>query len=327
MKMSQYVFQVILFLGLSTSWLIAGGSDASLAFRFKGIEDYRETRIQRYMESLGTKNQGEIIFLLLEELKPKSKAELILKWRSDGQREEFSKVPLVEQLPVDELITATGGVTSLGVFFSRIPVGAGDLEIEVVGFNTQARFSVRVLPGRMSAVVHAWDRFGKRALDSKIIGSLQDQIRLKLYPFQSFIEQVVAKPVPPKEGKILVNLTYPKNEISPINFAGARLKNEVGEFEALKIQPKKEEALRDKCSRVEIFFEVPSESNDACFDLILELDDPSAGRDLSHGKNLLCWGRTQPRRAMIGHLNLKRTFGAHYQIHAVNKLDNPCSIE
>ena len=141
------------------------------------------------------------------------------------------------------------------------------------------------------------------------------------------IEQVVAKPVPPNESKILVNLTVSNNEAGSVIVQGARLKNSIGEFEALRIQPKDVSSAKKKCLDVEIFFEVPAESNESCFDLILEIYHTQTGRDLSHGKDLLCWGRTKPRTAMIGYLNLKRTFGSHYQINTASKLDDFCAVD
>jgi len=300
----------------------------SFAFRFEGIDHYRETRFQRYMESLGQNNQGEIAVLMIEELKPHARDFLKIEWKLDEKHQETTRVPLVETIPLDELTQASGAASFMGVYFLRIPVPAGELGIEIYGTSSDTRFQVEVLAGRMSAIVHAWDRFGKRALNPRILGALQDQVRLKLYPFESFIEKVAAKPVPPEESKVLVRLTYPESpetEENPPRFLRAWLKNENSEFEAVKIQPRPRGPAHKKCSRVELFFEVPSEQNSTCFDLTLEIMDPRTGRDITHGRDLVCWERPEPRKAMIEYLTLQKSFGPHFRLLSAESLHSPCS--
>lgn len=318
----------ILFLSLSFN--LCPAQEGSFAFRFDGVGHYRETRFQRYLESLKQRHQGELVVLIIEELTPKSRDFIRIEWKTENHDEEVTKIPLVEAVPVAELIQKSAASSSLGIFFTRIPLYAGFSNIVVTGTSSESKFRVEVLSGRMSAMVHAWDRHGSRANDPMIIALLQDQIRLKLYPFQPFLDRVVGKAIPPSESKILVRVQYPESDESKrlgTRFPRAWLKGEKGEFEAVKIQRKNMVPEHRKCSSVEIFFQVPTELNSSCFDLILEVDDPRTGRDLTHGKRLVCWGRQKPRKAMIEYLSMSKTFGPHFDLLPAESLDSECAAE
>ena len=107
--------------------------EGSFAFRFDGVSHYRETRFQRYLETLNQKHQGELVVLIIEELTPKSRDFIRIEWKTESHDEEVTKIPLVEAVPVAELIQKSAASSSLGIFFTRIPLHAGYSNIIVTG--------------------------------------------------------------------------------------------------------------------------------------------------------------------------------------------------